>query len=751
MISTSKAYREKVTGDSGSREFCIADKVTFTDGTQITLSLDDVISYSINDATTESGKFQIGAAIIKEYSIVLNNFDGKFDGYTFDGADICADIGLKLDDGTWEILRKGKFRIVNAVGVETINVTAYDSMLFFDRPYSDSTLQYPATINEIIQDACNYCQMTFDASSVQMGNYVVKERPDSSGITFRDVISYTAQIMGCYARINRLDMLEFGWYAFGNGDTIWGGIFDNGSPYETGSDVDGGKFRPWNTGDVHTEDFSSMREYHHLYDLKQKNINTEDIEITGVKVIIKKTGNTDTVEANYGDEGYVVAIENNPFIQSKEDAQAVVQHVGAKISHSCFRPMNIAVQSDPAIEAGDSVIVSYGNKLQSIFTVITNTTFSIGGSQKVICSAETKAEKKYKKYNAQTRILLKAQQEAEEQLVVYDIAVKQMNQLAANTMGFFATTVTQDDGSAIVYRHNKEKLKDSKIVYKSSIDGFWVTQDYQGTDEATTSAGKWKAGFDSNGNATLNMLSVIGINFDWAHGGTLTLGGVSNGDGLLRILDSSGTQIGYIDNEGVHFTKGEFSGTVKAGKVEGSEISGTHIKTYDEWGSGNGIEIERGKLIFFWEGEEFGVLEPDYDGILDEETGELTKLFSLFISCDISAKNVYQWSDERKKNIIDWDESYDDVLMDLEPILFTWKNNTDKRVHLGLGAQKTKNVLQNHNKKNVSIVNGSDNNGYSIDYTEIFTILISSVQKNRKMIKELQEEIENLKKMIKEE
>ena len=212
MISTSKAYREKVTGDSGSREFCIADKVTFTDGTQITLSLDDVISYSINDATTESGKFQIGAAIIKEYSIVLNNFDGKFDGYTFDGADICADIGLKLDDGTWEILRKGKFRIVNAVGVETINVTAYDSMLFFDRPYSDSTLQYPATINEIIQDACNYCQMTFDASSVQMGNYVVKERPDSSGITFRDVISYTAQIMGCYARINRLDMLEFGWY-----------------------------------------------------------------------------------------------------------------------------------------------------------------------------------------------------------------------------------------------------------------------------------------------------------------------------------------------------------------------------------------------------------------------------------------------------------------------------------------------------------------------------------------------------------
>lgn len=749
MISTSKAYREKVTGDSGSREFCIADKVTFTDGTQITLSLDDVISYSINDATTESGKFQIGAAIIKEYSIVLNNFDGKFDGYTFDGADICADIGLKLDDDTWEILRKGKFRIVNAVGVETINVTAYDSMLFFDRPYSDSTLQYPATINEIIQDACNYCQMTFDASSVQMGNYVVKERPDSSGITFRDVISYAAQIMGCYARINRLDMLEFGWYAFDNGDNIWGGIFDNGNPYSTGSDVDGGKFRPWNTGDVHTEDFSSMGEYHHLYDLKQKNINTEDIEITGVKVIIKKTGNTDTVEANYGDEGYVVAIENNPFIQSKEDAQAVVQHVGAKISHSCFRPMNIAVQSDPAIEAGDSVIVSYGDKLQSIFTVITNTTFSIGGSQKVICSAETKAEKKYTKYNAQTRILLKAQQEAEEQLGVYDIAVQQMNQLAANTMGFFATTVTQDDGSAIVYRHNKEKLKDSKTVYKSSIDGFWVTQDYQGTDEATTSAGKWKAGFDSNGNATLNMLSVIGINFDWAHGGTLTLGGVSNGDGLLRILDSSGTQIGYIDNEGVHFTKGEFSGTVKAGKVDGSEISGTLVKSYDQ--DKNGIELDGGKQRFYWNGIQFGTMEPDSDWIIDEETGEAIETSYLNFDCAILSKELGSISDERKKNILGWDGSYDDVLMDLEPIQFTWKNKKDKRVHTGFGAQTTKKALLKHNKKNNSIVFGSEKKILGINYLEIIAILVSSVQKNRKMIKGLQEEIENLKKMIKEE
>lgn len=135
-----------------------------------------------------------------------------------------------------------------------------------------------------------------------------------------------------------------------------------------------------------------------------------------------------------------------------------------------------------------------------------------------------------------------------------------MNQLAANTFGFYATIVKQADGSILAYRHDKPKLAESKIVYKSGIDGFWVTSDYQGNDADTT----WKAGFDSSGDAVMNVLSVIGINFSWAHGGVLTLGGSGNGDGKLVINNSKGQQIGYIDNTGVHFNQGEFSGSLKA-------------------------------------------------------------------------------------------------------------------------------------------------------------------------------------------
>lgn len=54
------------------------------------------------------------------------------------------------------------------------------------------------------------------------------------------------------------------------------------------------------------------------------------------------------------------------------------------------------------------------------------------------------------------------------------------------------------------------------------------------------------------------------ISFTYAKGGSLTLGGKNNGNGLLKILDASGSQVGYIDNTGVHFIKGEFSGELKA-------------------------------------------------------------------------------------------------------------------------------------------------------------------------------------------
>lgn len=78
---------------------------------------------------------------------------------------------------------------------------------------------------------------------------------------------------------------------------------------------------------------------------------------------------------------------------------------------------------------------------------------------------------------------------------------------------------------------------------------------------------------DSNGD--------LYVSFSYARGGTLKLGGVNNGNGLLSILDANGSQVGYIDNTGVHFNQGEFSGKVTAetGKIGGFTIDKTNLHT----------------------------------------------------------------------------------------------------------------------------------------------------------------------------
>lgn len=552
MINTSIAFRRAL---SGNREFRIKDTITLKNKKEIPIPMMDLREYKINEATSASGKFEIGAAVIKEYKVTLDNSEEQYDDCDFEDANIQAVIGLKLADGTWEDLKKGQYRVYTAIfGETTLQITAYDEMIYFDRPYSECTLSYPATVRDIVLDACRHCQVDCESGSIEMGNYIVKTKPEGS-ITYRDVISYCAQIMGCYARINHLGRLAFGWYDFsaiGSGD-LDGGIFDTASQekYLSGDEADGGTFDDYSSG--YTYDggsFADMDTYHHFYDLYNKSINGTDINVTGIQITTKK----DSADEKYlyGTNTYALEIKDNPLIQT-DTMQQVAKHIGDKIINKPFRPMSVSIQGNPAIEAGDVAVVS-PKTTSSYTTVITDTTFSLFAAQSISSTAETPTAKTFTRYGAATKLLEAARNYTDQEMSAYDLVVQQMSQLAANTLGFHETKIIQDDGSVIVYRHDKPKLSESKIVYKSGIDGFFVTRSYTGKDSTTA----WKAGFDSNGNAALNILSVIGIYWDWGYGGTLTLGGEDNKNGVLRILNANGAQIGKWDNTGADIT-----GTVK--------------------------------------------------------------------------------------------------------------------------------------------------------------------------------------------
>lgn len=591
MLDSSTAYKKAIR--ENGRVMSIHDIYKFADGSELPINTGNLKKYSINEATSDNASFSIGATVIKAYTATLDNTDGKFDTVDFEGLDIVAKVGLLLPDGSIEPIPKGKYRCVSAkVGENAVDVKAYDSMIFFDRPYADSTLIYPATILQIVQDACNCCQMTFDAKTIQNGSLVIQERPDDSGLTFRDVIGYCAQMMCCYAIINKLDQLSFGWYDFSTLESLQksydGGTFGtDDTPYSDGDVLDGGNFTDYYSGD--TADggtFEGQKLYHHLYSIGSQSINTDDICISGIAVKPMQDEDTDEV-CLYGDDDYALLIEDNPLIQSLEMAEAVAAYAGEKMVGKKFRPLSITCQSDPCMEAGDCACVT-DRKKRTFFTVITNTTFSLGSLQHVECTAETPTEKNYTKYSATTKILNKAKNEARKQLITYDLAVRQLTDLMSQSFGIFKTEEKQEDGSIIYYMHNKPELSSSSTIWKMTADALAVS-----TDGGQT----WNAGIDSEGNVLVNVLSAIGIKFDWAKGGTLTLGGEDNVDGVLKVYNADGDVVCSITKDGLKVV----GALIESSKYTATGQAVKYASDYTE------DDIERMKKIIL------GIIDPTMD------------------------------------------------------------------------------------------------------------------------------------------
>ena len=96
----------------------------------------------------------------------------------------------------------------------------------------------------------------------------------------------------------------------------------------------------------------------------------------------------------------------------------------------------------------------------------------------------------------------------------------------------------------------KTKVVDSQ-TYSVAVD----VENLKQSDivDILSNSGKWKGLYYLNGN--------LYMSFDAALGGTLTLGGKNNGNGLLKILDENGEQVGFINNTGVNFQKGNIRGS----------------------------------------------------------------------------------------------------------------------------------------------------------------------------------------------
>lgn len=600
MLNVSAKWQRAVMLDNDINVNCFADIVTAS-GEKIPISDSELWAndFEVNDSTSSNGTFTIGALIAGKLKIKLNNIYEDYSEYDFDKASVTAYVSKSFSDGTSEKLKIGEYRVSEtSYDGSLITLTCLDNINNFNREY-DSNLSYPTTAYEVVRDACIKCDVPFTMARFDNSDYTINEIPsDNQKLTYGQVIAYILQLSGLWGKCGHDGELLIGWYDMSQFDSKGydGGTFSTKTtPYSDGDALNGGNFTDYSSGD--TADggtFTEARNYHNIYTQKDLNVATDDVVITGVKVTVtSKEDKTKDVNVLAGKEGYAVSISDNPFI-SADKAQAVANYIFKRIGGMRFRPLDATLLSNPLIESGDVALVT-DRKQNTYSCFISNRTFTVGSGTKISCDAENASRNSADKFSSETKAVVQARKVAQAQLSVYDKQMQLLTQLMSQSLGLFKTEQVQEDGSIIYIMHNKADLNSSNIQWKMTANGMAVSSDYGKT---------WNAGIDKDGNAIFNIMSAIGINFDWAHGGTLTLGGENNVSGVQYVKDAKGKTLVTLDNKGLtldssvkiawdnvadttakvtQITKDTVTTSyvnaldVKAGSVDAEDITGTTI------------------------------------------------------------------------------------------------------------------------------------------------------------------------------
>ena len=508
-----------------NRNYYVTANVTLSNGATLKLGKKDfyLSGNSLVDSA-DSGDFPVGVAIEKTASLSLVNDDGRFDGYNFNAARFVIFLNVQLSDRI-ETIKRGTYIVSKKPATASeISLSLLDKMHNADKTY-DSNLSFPCTVKELLSECCQQCGVTLGDAVFPNADFQIQKAP--SNATYRTIIGMCAGIAGGNARIDENDLLRIITFdkTFTNTTIYDGGAVKN---WTNGDDLDGGTLNPWTMGTVIDGGTLSNNDYHALFSIQNLQYDVDDVIVTGVKYV------EDETEYMSGQDGYVITIDNQLL---SGNAQAGVKAIGNQLIGLRMRPFSCDGIANGYATFGDPVeFIDTKNRVFRSFA--TNVEFVFGGSTSWSCSAKSTEEDASEFIGEQQVAVEQAKKDTEKKLSAYDVKLKQMNELAANTLGFFYTEEAQEDGSVITYRHDKPTLADSKVIYKTSADGFFLSVDGGQT---------WKAGFDSNGDAVLNILYAIGIQSEWINTRGLTAKD-NNGNTTLRIDADTGAVTLEVEN-----------------------------------------------------------------------------------------------------------------------------------------------------------------------------------------------------------
>lgn len=579
MRKLSNRWKEKVKNGMDVQYLKYAD-ITLTDGTVLNLTSANLWAngFSFEDSVSGDSSFDIGSAIINVLNLSINNFDGEYSDYDFEGAEVICYVGLQIEnEDTSELLDSAGEQILDSTGdtiivhknaviektrictvtvieqpedeTVTIDLTCEDNMRKFDRNYSDSKLKYPATRGQIVRDACEVCGVTLQTLNFYRDDYIVQNRPNDEALTFRQVLQWVAQI-GCqWMRCDEYGRLCIGWYSSINEEEL---IINDLGVLKTQDDsnislelssangilsANNGTFLE-NDGILRlfaTDEKGNVSEIKTTYGFTPHHT---DVVITGVKVTEYSESSSDNPQTYMvGTEGYVLGISGNKLIRVG-DGQTIASMIAEKCVGMRFRPFESECPTDVALEAGDSLIIVDRNG--KIYTsLLTTTTLKPGSGQKIACNAKSAAKNSSTQYSQATQAFVTARNMVKQEKTEREKALEEFGKRIDSATGVYTTEEIQEDGSRIFYLHDKPTLAESKAIWKMTSEAWGVS-----TDGGQT----WNGGMTVDGDTIVRILNAVGINADWINAGAIM---VKDSDGNILFSVDMDTKKVIISGDNV--------------------------------------------------------------------------------------------------------------------------------------------------------------------------------------------------------
>lgn len=345
MYPVSEAFLQAVQGNT--RKYYWTGKITTAGGVEYPFDQEDIVKGSgyITAQCCGNSEIELGAVYAAEMGISLIL---DIDRYTLEDAEVELSYHLRLASGAYETIPMGIFEVSEANrSVHVLELKAYDRMLCFDRAFNGfETIGTAYGMMALCSTACGVelAQTQAEIEALPNGSELLSIYPENDIETYRDVLYFTAQVLGGFFCINRAGKLEFRQY----GETPVVEILQKH------------RFS------------SSFSDFVTRYTaVSSTNLRTQTAEYYALET----------------DDGLTMNLGVNPLLQFglEETRAELCGNILDALSKVNYVPFDSDTIGNPALDLGDVLTFSGGQADARQITCVTSFTVKIGGRQSLKC------------------------------------------------------------------------------------------------------------------------------------------------------------------------------------------------------------------------------------------------------------------------------------------------------------------------------------------------------------------------------